>query len=86
MSPNAMNDNPRWNSFVILPLTTRSKLRSPTIVSFQQGVAGLPEDSSVLCHQITTVDRSKFGEYIGAFQPSELESIEQGLLAALGIL
>ncbi len=86
ISTDAMNLNPRWNSFVVIPITSKVRLSSPSMVSFERGVANLSRPSTVICHQITTVDRSKFGKLIGSFSKIELEQIQAGIQAALGML
>jgi len=48
-------------------------------------VAGLEENSVVLCHQITTLDRIKITERIGMLPKDIMKDIETALLAALGI-
>jgi mRNA-degrading endonuclease toxin of MazEF toxin-antitoxin module len=48
--------------------------------------AGLPRESVALCHQITTLDRSKLTEWIGVLSPDALARIEVGIKAATGLI
>ena len=85
ISSDKMNRNPKWQSFVVIPITSKIRLQSPTMVVFQAGIANLSQASAVICHQITTIDRSKFGTFIGSFSSTELAQIEKGIQAALGM-
>jgi mRNA-degrading endonuclease toxin of MazEF toxin-antitoxin module len=38
-----------------------------------------------LCHQVTTLDRAKLTQRLGALSPALLEGIEEGLKAALDL-
>jgi len=46
---------------------------------------GLPQNSVALCHQITTLDRSKLEEPFGAVPASFMKQIENALLTAVAI-
>jgi mRNA-degrading endonuclease toxin of MazEF toxin-antitoxin module len=43
---------------------------------------GLPHDSFAICHQITTLDRSKLEARIGALPREAMERLEDGIGAA----
>jgi mRNA interferase MazF len=74
-------------SVIVVPLTTSSRARKgPTSVLLASGSNGLSEDSFVLCHQITTLDRSKLTEKIGRVSLSEQARIDRGVLAAVDLL
>jgi len=45
----------------------------------------LPEDSAAICHQITTLDRSKLTQKIGSLPESSLQAVETGLRAAIDL-
>jgi mRNA interferase MazF len=49
------------------------------------GHGGLSEDSVAVCHQITTLDRSKLTRRIGALPPPALRVVEDGLRAAVDL-
>jgi mRNA interferase MazF len=85
ISGNSMNQNPAWNSLLVIPITTRANSERPTLVSLPIGAGNLPSASFAICHQITTLDRSKFRDYIGELDSKHIAAVEQGLLAALGI-
>jgi mRNA-degrading endonuclease toxin of MazEF toxin-antitoxin module len=48
--------------------------------------AGLWKESVALCHQVTTLDRSKFARRIGQLSWIEISQIEAGLKATLDLL
>jgi mRNA-degrading endonuclease toxin of MazEF toxin-antitoxin module len=50
------------------------------------GIAGLRKESVVLCHQVTTLDRSKLVQRIGELGAAELDQVEDGLRAAMDLL
>ncbi len=48
-------------------------------------MAGLPQDCVVVCHQITTLDRSKLQQQIGFLPESEMRAIEAAILNAIDV-
>lgn len=88
VSHDAFNQAGTWRSLLVVPLSTspRQRQRGPTAVLLPAGTAGLPQASVALCHQVTTLDRSKLGERVGALPDDLLRQVERGLLVALGIL
>lgn len=85
ISHDLMNQNPDWHSLIVLPISTRAKSSRLAIVPLPSGAGGLPSASFVLCHQITTLDRAKFRDRLGELEPEQLEAVEKGVLAALGV-
>ncbi len=85
VSSDGFNLNPRWNSLVAVPCTTSpaQAARSATVVPLPKGLVGLNDDGYAICHQITTLDRSKFGKRIGALDTNTITAIEEGIRAAL---
>lgn len=59
--------------------------RGPTAIPLVMGTAGLDRDSVVLCHQITTLDRSKLTKRIGVLDESDIVRVENCVKAALGL-
>lgn len=61
VSHDGFNETPSWRSVIVVPLSTSQSqaLRSPTVVELTPEETGLPRTSYALCHQITTLDRSK---------------------------
>ena len=86
-SHDAFNDNPAWRSIIVVPISTSGAQakRGPTAVLLPRGTGGLKQDSVVLCHQVTTLDRAKLTQRLGSVPASLLKQIEDGLLAALAI-
>jgi len=50
-----------------------------------QGTVGLNKESVAICHQVTTLDRSKLTQRIGKLSTAELSQIENGLKAAMDL-
>jgi mRNA-degrading endonuclease toxin of MazEF toxin-antitoxin module len=87
LSHDAFNATPAWRSIIVVPVSTSSHQarRGPTVVPLPAGTANLQNDSSALCHQITTLDRAKLAERIGELPGEILAGVEQALLAAVDI-
>jgi mRNA-degrading endonuclease toxin of MazEF toxin-antitoxin module len=45
----------------------------------------LTRDSTALCHQVTTLDRGKFHDWLGSLTSSYLRAIDDGLRIALDL-
>jgi len=80
VSHNGFNQNPNWRSIIVVPLSTSQAQarRGPTAVYLKE-VEGLGKISVALCHQVTTLDRSKLTQQTGELSPVMLEQVEQGL-------
>ena len=87
ISHDAFNQTLGWRSIIVVPLSTSQAQarRGPSAVLLAQGAAGLAKESLALCHQVTTLDRSKLKQRIGALRPAELSQIEDGLKAAMDL-
>lgn len=87
LSHNAFNQTPNWRSIIVIPVSTSSTQArcGPTVVPLPAGTAGLPSDSVAVCHQITTLDRSKLEEPFGIIPAQFLQQIEKALLTAVAI-
>ena len=87
VSNDQFNSAESWRSLIAVPLSTSTKnlRRGPTCVAVPAGTAGLRQDSFVLCHQLTTLDRAKFGRRLGVLPAPVLMEVEGGLRVALGI-
>jgi mRNA interferase MazF len=87
VSHDAFNQTHGWRSIIVVPLSTSVAQagRGPSAVLLPQGSARLGRDSVALCHQVTTLDRSKLTQLIGELSSAELSSIEAGLKAAMDL-
>jgi len=87
LSHDAFNQTTGWRSIIVVPVSTSSNQskRGPTIVPIATGTAGLSNDCSAICHQITTIDRAKLADHIGSLSQELLASVEKALLAAVDI-
>ena len=88
ISHDAFNQTQNWRSIIVVPLSTSVAQagRGPSAVLLPQGAAGLGKDSVALCHQVTTLDRSKLTQRIGELNSTELSQVEDGLKAAMDLL
>lgn len=84
VSHDAFNTTPGWRSVIVVPVSRSpgQARRGPTAVAVPKGTGGLPADSVALCHQVTTLDRSKLTRLIGTLSPQTLDEISEGLKIA----
>jgi mRNA-degrading endonuclease toxin of MazEF toxin-antitoxin module len=54
-------------------------------VALAAGAGGLPQPSVAVCHQVTTLDRSKLTDLLGSLSTAQMQEIETGLRIALGM-
>ena len=87
ISHDGFNLTPGWRSIIVVPLTTSESQarRGPTAIEIPPGTGGLERGSVALCHQITTLDRSKLTDYLGLLPPPLLDRVEAGIKAALDL-
>jgi mRNA interferase MazF len=87
ISHDAFNQTPGWRSVIVVPLTTSAAqaARGPTAIPLGSGISGLKRPSVALCHQVTTLDRAKLEECIGALSAEALDRLADGLKAALDL-
>ena len=88
VSSDSFNQTPNWQSFNVIPISSSGAQarRSRTSVLLPAGAVGLERDSYALCHQLTTLDRQKFGERLGVLSAEELRAVEIGVVIALDML
>lgn len=87
VSHDGFNQTPGWMSIIVVPLSTSAlqAKRGPTVVPVPNRIAGLSKSSVAVCHQVTTLDRSKLTRRISALPIDILGEIERGLRAALDL-
>ncbi len=87
VSNDGFNRVPSWRSVTVVPLTTSAAQarRGPTAVPIPDGAGGLRGAGVAVCHQITTLDRSKLTRRIGALPAEVLAEVEVGIKAALDL-
>ena len=87
VSHDGFNATPGWRSVIVVPLSTSVKQaqRGPTAVPLLEGPGRLRTAGVALCHQVTTLDRAKLTERLGALSQATLARIEDGLKAALDL-
>jgi mRNA interferase MazF len=88
ISHNAFNQTPGWRSIIVVPLSTsiNQARRGLTAIPIFAGEAGLSRDSVALCHQVTTLDRSKLKQRIGHLTDEQMLPIANGLKAAMDLV
>jgi len=87
VSHDGFNQAPNWRSVIVVPLSTSKAQakRGLTVVEIPGGDSGLARSGIAVCHQVTTLDRSKLTRYSGRLSPELLNSVEEGLKAALDL-
>ena len=83
----AFNRVPTWRSVTIVPLSTSTNQarRGPSVVILPDGVGGLRGEGVAVCHQITTLDRSKLTRHLGTLPPEWMARVDEAIRAALGL-
>jgi mRNA interferase MazF len=87
LSHDGFNEALNWRSIIIIPCTTSGtqKRRGPTVVFLPSGTGGLKEDCVAVCHQITTLDRSKLTQRLGSLPEAALREVEAAIRAAIDL-
>lgn len=65
----------------VVYLTTKPKRVFPTHVS----ITSTGRDSTALCEQISSVSRTRFGNYIGYCSDEEMQLLDRAIMVSLGI-
>lgn len=88
VSHDAFNEAARWRSVIVIPCSTSETQgrRGPTAVALASGAGGLKAAGLALCHQVTTLDRSKLTKKIGRLSEAEMQAVEAGILVALDLV
>ena len=86
-SHDSFNRIPGWRSVIVVPFSTspRQARRGLTAVAVPAGEGGLDRESVALCHQVTTLDRSKLDRKLGVLSPKTLSAVEFGVKASLDL-
>ena len=87
VSHDGFNQTPGWRSVIVVPISTSASQgkRGPTVVELPGGSAGLPKASFAVCHQVTTLDRSKLTRKAGTLAPELVREVEGALKAAMDL-
>ncbi len=85
ISNNGFNKTTNWKSIIVIPCTTSFNQinRSQTVLELPS--CDLIETTHAICHQITTLDRTKILKKIGDLSAEDLSSVERGILNALAL-
>ncbi|MFN0279679.1 MAG: type II toxin-antitoxin system PemK/MazF family toxin [Pyrinomonadaceae bacterium] len=87
ISNDGFNLTPNWRSIIVVPISTSvNQARRPrTAVMLKAGDGGLSQNSVALCHQVTTLDRSKLKQKLGELSAEIMTEIENGLKASMDL-
>jgi mRNA interferase MazF len=87
VSHDGFNRSSNWRSIIVVPLTSSATQagRGPTAIALDAGTGGLDRKSTAICHQVTTLDRSKLDRKIGDLDRETLDRIDAGLKAAMNL-
>lgn len=87
VSHDSFNQTATWRSVTVVPLTTSAAQarRGPTAVRIPDGAGGLRGEGVAVCHQITTLDRSKLTQLLGQVPVDVMREVEAGIRAALDL-
>ena len=86
VSHDAFHQTAGWRPVIVVPMSAavRPTGRGPGVVELPGGRA-LTKPSVAVCHQITTIDRSKLSKRAETLLASLLEEVEQALKAAMDL-
>jgi len=71
---------------IVVPLTTKPKRVMPTHTLLTPKECGLPEESSALCEQVRTIDKSRILDKIGELlNHNKFAEINQKLKISMGL-
>ncbi len=83
VSHDGFNKAAGWRSVIVVPLSTAQRRQGPTTVPLSSSSTGLSRESFALCHQITTLDRSKLDvSVVGSLDVTEMRRVGLGIVAA----
>jgi mRNA interferase MazF len=87
MSHDGFNQTPGWRSVIVVPISTSLSQgrRGPTVIELSGGTAGLAKTGFAVCHQVTTLDRTKLTKRLGSLPSESLRQVEEGLKAAMDL-
>ena len=87
VSHDAFNQTPGWRSIIVVPMSTSGSQgrRGPTVVELPAGSVGLSKASFAVCHQVTTLDRSKLSKRIGSLPAGLLHEVEEAIKSAMDL-
>lgn len=88
VSHDGFNEIAAWRSVIVVPCSTseHQRRRGPTAVPLPPGAGGLKDSCVALCHQITTLDRSKLAQRLGTLDGPDLRAVEEGIRAAVDLV
>src|ERR1700722_16258403 len=77
VSHDGFNQARNWRSVIVVPMSTSKTRgrRGPTAVEIPADASGLAHPGVAVCHQVTTLDRSKLTRFAGRLSRELLSSV-----------
>lgn len=80
VSNDVFNARVSWKTTIVVPISTSAaQAQRDYGVVLPAGSGGLTNESIALIHQVTTVDRTRFGRYYGKLDPALMARIDTEL-------
>lgn len=70
---------------IIAPMTSKTKRNIPTHIHLNSQEGGLQKDSTILCEQITVIDKERLLNKIGSLSNNVIDEINKKICVSLGI-
>ena len=76
ISNDKFNSTASWKTVTVVPVSTSSSQAQRNYgVVLPAGSGGLPSESVALCHQVTTIDRTRLGKCYGQLDAPLLQRV-----------
>jgi len=87
ISHDGFNQARNWRSVIVIPMSTSKAqaARGLTAIEIPADAGGLSRRGVAVCHQVTTLDRSKLTRFVGSLSREVLIRVDEGLKAALDL-
>lgn len=70
---------------IIAPMTSKTKANIPTHIHLEKQEGGLAKESTILCEQITVIDKERLRKRIGTLSSSKIDEVNKRIRVSLGI-
>lgn len=74
--------NQKLRNVGVVPLSSSGKVLPPMLVA----VPSAGPNSVALCHQLRTIDKSRFGKYVGELSAADMAVVEAGIKQVYGLV
>lgn len=84
ISNDKFNSNSYWKTVTVVPVSSSpTQAQRSYAVILPAGSGGLPKESVALCHQVTTIDRTRLGACYGLLDPALLKRVSDEIKTIL---